>query len=906
MILTNDIIHSFLYCQYKSYLKSQGKEGERTEYERLQETIKNQSLSMLFQRITAKGKTVLSPNAKASPSLFVQGVDFLLNYTFESPGIRLQVDALEKTLSVSDKSSFSYILTVISSDGHITKPDKLLITCLYLLLQHIPEICPEFGKFVYGSELKTYKVIYKPLIKEAQGILEYIHEESMPALSLNKHCVICEFQQSCRDDALRTDHLSLLGGIHAKEIEKFNKKGIFTINQLSYIFRPRRRRNPPNNAIKPHSFPLQALAIREQKIYIHETPQLPKKPVEIYLDVEGLPDLNFHYLIGVLIKDTTGLTEHSFWANSKAEEKCIFQELLVCVGQYSRFTIFHYGNYEIRYLKKMQNSLKDTAKEQIDTILASCCNVLSYFYSNIYLPSYTNGLKDVANLVGFRWSEQNASGVQSIVWRKQWEQTQEKELKRKLLQYNMEDCYALMKVKELVQTIITNDTSANEHSQLPERVYPGELKRNSIFSFQDKNFALPEMELINTCAYFDYQKERVHVRSNDTPQKRATRKRKYKRKKLRVNATVPLTTDHCPECGTHKIKKKWHSLSKDIINLKFSPSGVKRWVTKYTTHRYYCEQCEEDFILEEYMRLRKNFGHQLKSWTIFQHIVNKESFTQIQFNLHELFQINVSDSAIHGFKVYIREYYEATYEKLLQKILQSPVIYVDETPFNMIHETIYAWIFTNGEEVLSLYKPTREGDFLKELLHDFKGVLVSDFFQAYDSLDCFKQKCLIHLLRDFNDDLLANPFEEEFKDMTRRFTTLLQRIVKTVDKYGLQRKHLQKHKHEVDGFFTHVLKTHYTSEVAQKYQARLTKHRDTLFTFLDYDNLAWNNTYAEHAIKILATHRNKNIKFLRESRMDDYLRIMSLYQTCEYKRISFLKFLLSGELDIDEYHRKAY
>ena len=256
--------------------------------------------------------------------------------------------------------------------------------------------------------------------------------------------------------------------------------------------------------------------------------------------------------------------------------------------------------------------------------------------------------------------------------------------------------------------------------------------------------------------------------------------------------------------------------------------------------------------------------------------------------------------------MYIRKYYKATYEKLLQIILQSPVIYVDETPFNMVHETVYAWIFTNGEEVVSLYKPTREGDFLKELLQDFKGVLVSDFFQAYDSLECFKQKCLIHLLRDYNDDLLANPFEEEFKEMTRRFTTLLQRIVKTVDKYGLQRKHLQKHKHEVDGFFTYIRETQYTSEVAQKYQARLTKHRDTLFTFLDYDNVAWNNTYAEHAIKILATHRNKNIKFFRESRMDDYLRIISIYQTCEYKRISFLKFLLSGEIDIDEYHRKAY
>jgi hypothetical protein len=82
------------------------------------------------------------------------------------------------------------------------------------------------------------------------------------------------------------------------------------------------------------------------------------------------------------------------------------------------------------------------------------------------------------------------------------------------------------------------------------------------------------------------------------------------------------------------------------------------------------------------------------------------------------------------------QYYQQTYDKLLQKILQSHVMYVDETPFHMIHETVYAWIFTNGEEVVSMYRATREGDFLKELLKDFKGVLVSDFFPIYYSMEC--------------------------------------------------------------------------------------------------------------------------------------------------------------------------
>jgi len=33
--------------------------------------------------------------------------------------------------------------------------------------------------------------------------------------------------------------------------------------------------------------------------------------------------------------------------------------------------------------------------------------------------------------------------------------------------------------------------------------------------------------------------------------------------------------------------------------------------------------------------------------------------------------------------------------------------------------------------------------------------------------------------------------------------------------------------------------------------------------------------------------------------MEEYLKIMSIYQTCKYKGISFLKFMLSREKDIE-------
>src|SRR5215469_17059722 len=62
-----------------------------------------------------------------------------------------------------------------------------------------------------------------------------------------------------------------------------------------------------------------------------------------------------------------------------------------------------------------------------------------------------------------------------------------------------------------------------------------------------------------------------------------------------------------------------------------------------------------------------------------------------------------------------------------------------------------------------------------------KGVLVSDFYTAYDALDMPQQRCLIHLMRDMNDDLLKHPFDEELKSIANKFSSLLKDIVNAID-----------------------------------------------------------------------------------------------------------------------------
>jgi hypothetical protein len=86
-------------------------------------------------------------------------------------------------------------------------------------------------------------------------------------------------------------------------------------------------------------------------------------------------------------------------------------------------------------------------------------------------------------------------------------------------------------------------------------------------------------------------------------------------------------------------------------------------------------------------------------------------------------------------------------------------------------------------------------------------------------LECAQQKCLVHLLRDLNDDLLRNPFDEEFKSLAMKFSSLLQKVVETVDRYGLKKWHLHKHRKDVEAFFDAACAGESPSEVARGYQA---------------------------------------------------------------------------------------
>ena len=135
-----------------------------------------------------------------------------------------------------------------------------------------------------------------------------------------------------------------------------------------------------------------------------------------------------------------------------AEEKKIWIAFLRTLAKIENPQLIHYGSYETIFLKRMKERYSEAVKNPafLDQLIADAVNLLSVIYAQIYFPTYSNGLKDIARYLGFQWSDSNASGLHSLMWRSEWELSKDSSLKQKLLTYNAEDCEALERLTSVI------------------------------------------------------------------------------------------------------------------------------------------------------------------------------------------------------------------------------------------------------------------------------------------------------------------------------------------------------------------------------------------------------------------------------------------------------------------------
>lgn len=135
--------------------------------------------------------------------------------------------------------------------------------------------------------------------------------------------------------------------------------------------------------------------------------------------------------------------------------------------------------------------------------------------------------------------------------------------------------------------------------------------------------------------------------------------------------------------------------------------------------------------------------------------------------------VNLSRQCMAHWSIECADRYLAVmYDRLHQEIYQCPVIQADETPVYVTKDgrpagsKSYMWVYRTGEmypekaAVLYEYQKTRKADHPKEFLKDFKGVVVTDGYEVYHSLERQRQDltiagCWSHARRRFAEVVKA-------------------------------------------------------------------------------------------------------------------------------------------------------
>jgi predicted RecB family nuclease len=905
MRISSDLFNAFLKCSTKCWLRAAGEPALGNPYA---EWMKSQNGSCHVTEIerllseTPRHDVAVAPdpeNLKAAK--WRLAANLAASARMSTCILESEVHAVECARCNGRGRRPQFVPIRFIFTNKLGKDDKLLLAFDSFVLSAATGREISFGKIIHGDDHNAMKVKASALSCEVRKCIERIasmlSKPTPPELVLNRHCGQCEFQIRCRQKAIEVNDLSLLSGMTETERKKLHSKGIFTVTQLSYTFRPRRRAKGTRNKRERYHHSLKALAIRDKKIYIVGRPELKIDGTPIYLDVEGLPDRDFYYLIGVRIGSGDSAVHHGLWADTHADEGTIWEEFLAILESVPNPVLIHYGSYETAFLKRMgERHGKPPESSVAAKAIKAPVNLVSVIFARVYFPTFSNGLKEIAGYLGFHWSDSTVTGTQTIRWRHEWAESRSLFLKSLLMAYNADDCKALdvlvSKLGELAQAI------PNGSSLPPDEVVDTTtLKREHPYGFKRTSFAFPDLSVINRAAYWDYQRERIYVKSHRNVRRAAT-VRVGPRQALAPNKTIECPTPRsCPKCASVKFFKHT-KYSKTLVDLKFMRHGIKRWITRYRYHRYQCQSCGAVFQPEETCWGKGRFGSEIKAYSLYLNIKFRLPQVHIASKLNRFFGFHLHSTSIGDFKADAAEKYRGTFNQLVTMLCSGQLLHIDETKVNLKDKNGFVWVLANMDHVAYIYSDTREGDLVQTMLKDFKGVLISDFYAAYDAIRCPQQKCLIHLIRDLNDDVLKHPYDAELKQLTLAFTVLLRPMVESIDRYGLKSRFLKKHLPSVKRFYRQLSKCNLHSERAGKVRDRLEKNRDKLFTFLNYDGVPWNNNNAEHAVKPFAELRQVVGGVTTERGLRDYLVLLSICQTCKYIGLDFLDFLRSGEKGI--------
>jgi transposase len=244
-------------------------------------------------------------------------------------------------------------------------------------------------------------------------------------------------------------------------------------------------------------------------------------------------------------------------------------------------------------------------------------------------------------------------------------------------------------------------------------------------------------------------------------------------------------------------------------------------------------------------------GNRLLVMSAWLHYALGNTISQILsvFNFH--LQFTVTPGGLVQMWHRLAEILQLWYEEIANELVLSGVLHADETGWRVNGVSSWLWCFTSSSATVFTIERSRASPVvLKFITEYFAGVLVSDFWGAYNLLTCVKQKCLVHLLRDLER-------VEKYKD-TRvdwaGFAKTLRRLIRDAIRLRKRLEELdpavyERRYHRLEQRLQRLIETEWANGQAKRLVKRLRRHQHELFTFVLEPDVPFENNFAERMIR---------------------------------------------------------
>ena len=304
----------------------------------------------------------------------------------------------------------------------------------------------------------------------------------------------------------------------------------------------------------------------------------------------------------------------------------------------------------------------------------------------------------------------------------------------------------------------------------------------------------------------------------------------------------------CPDCGGALVRtgRTRTRLIEDI------PADLKVETTEHTIHRDWCPACKKQVEPKVPDALpHRTFGNRIVTLAAWLHYGLGTTLGQIVAVFGQHLRLTPSAGGLMQMWHRLASVLGPWYEQIHHHCLDAGVLHADETGWRVDGKTWWLWCFATTDATFYLLDRSRGHPALDQFfVKEFEGVLVSDFWAAYDAVGRMKQKCWPHLLRDVEGVDKGTDNGEDWPGFAKR----LRRVYTDAVRLAAARGQMPEEEHEsklakLHGRIIELAMSEWANGHARRLAKRLRKYGDDLLTFVACDGVPADNNHAEREIR---------------------------------------------------------